>query len=83
MFELGDFRSDDAFEAVEYYASAQSFKGICPVGPVPKTYCVMVPIRVPESEEQAPRRLEAQGVDQFLAQQSHGSRAKQHDTLLV
>ena len=43
----------------------------------------MIAVRVSEPQEQAPRRLEAQGVDQFFAKQPHGSRAENHDALLV
>jgi len=48
MFELGDFRSDNSFEAVEYGARAQSFNGTRPLGPVSKTDGIVVPICVPE-----------------------------------
>src|SRR3954464_5306576 len=43
----------------------------------------MVPVCVPEAQEQSPRRLDAQCVDEFLAQEAHGRRAEEDDPLLV
>ena len=43
----------------------------------------MVSVGVAKPQEQAPRRLESQRVDEFLAQQAHGRGAEQDDALLV
>ena len=43
----------------------------------------MVAVRVAKPQEQAPCRFEAERVDEFLAQQTHGRGAEQDDALLV
>jgi len=43
----------------------------------------VVPVCIPEAQEQSPRGLDAQRVDEFLAQEAHGRRAEDDDALLV
>ena len=43
----------------------------------------MVSVRVAKPQHQAPRGLEPQRVDEFFAQQPHGSGAQDDDALLV
>lgn len=50
---------------------------------IPKAHGIVVPVRIPEPQEQAPGLLEAQGVDQLLTHQAHGGGTQQHNTLLV
>ena len=43
----------------------------------------MIPVRVPEPQQQAPRGLESQRVDELLPQQAHRRRAQDDDALLM
>jgi hypothetical protein len=43
----------------------------------------VVPVRVAKPQEQAPRRLEPERVDEFLAKKAHSRGTEQDDTLLV
>jgi hypothetical protein len=83
VFELDDFASNDAFEPVKDDASADPFERTRPLGPVAQTHGIVVPVRVPKPQHQASRRVEPQGVNELLTQQTPGCRAQDDDALFM
>jgi hypothetical protein len=73
----------DAFERVQDGAGAEPLDGIAPLEALAQIDGVVVPVRIPEPDEEAPRQVPPEGVDQLLAQQSHCRRAEDDDALFV
>jgi hypothetical protein len=51
--------------------------------PIPQTDGVVVPVSVPEPQDDPPRGLAAQAVNEFLAEQAEGNGTENHDSLFV
>ena len=83
VLDLGDLGPHDAFKPVKDGTRPEPFQGVRPVGPVAQTHRIVVPVRIPKPQHQAPRGLESQRVDELLAQQAHGGRAQDDDPLLM
>ena len=83
MLDLDDLGPHDAFESVKHGTGSESLQRARPFGSVAQTHRIVVPVREPEPQDQASRRLEAQRIDEFLAQQSHGGRTQDDNPLLV
>jgi hypothetical protein len=79
----GELRSTDAFEGVEHRARSNSLERIRPPRPLAQVHRIVVPVGEPQSNRYPPGRLEAQGINQLLAQEPHGGRAENDDALLV
>src|SRR5207244_2377513 len=62
VLDLDDLGSHDAFEPVHDDAGPKAFERTRPLRPVAHTHRIVVPVRIPKSQEQSSRRLEPQGV---------------------
>ena len=83
MVDLDDLGSNDAFEPGQRDDGTQPFDRIGPFGAVAQAHGVVIPIRITKSEKQPACRLEAQRVNELLAEQAHRSGAEDHDALFV
>ena len=68
---------------MQHDAGPQPVERSRPVRAVAQADGVVIPVGVAEPQQQAPRRLESQRVDELLAQQAHRRRAEDDDALLV
>src|SRR5688572_10899037 len=64
-------------------AGAQPFERCRPVRAITQTDRVVIPIGESEAQEDSPRGLESQRVDELFAEQPHSRRAQDDDSLLV
>ena len=83
MFDPGDLGPDNPFKPVKYGTRPEAFQRVCPFGSVAQAHRIVVPVRVPEPQHQASRRLQSQRLNELLAQETHGGRAQDDDALLM
>ena len=83
VLDLDDLSPHDAFESVQDGARTEPFQRVRPLGSIAQTHRIVIPVRVPKPQHEASSGLQPQGIDQLLAQQTHGGRAEDDDPLLV
>ena len=83
LVEAPDLDPHDALERVQHGAGAQAVGGRRPGRTLAQVHRVVVAVGEPEAQQQAPRHVDAERVDQLLAQQAHRRRAQDHDALVV
>jgi len=83
VFRPADLRLDDALEPVQRGTRAKAFEWIAPAKLIAQADRIVVTIRVAKAEQQAACAFQAEGGDQFLAQQAERRRAEDHDPLFV
>ncbi|MGC4084976.1 MAG: hypothetical protein QM736_23385 [Vicinamibacterales bacterium] len=83
VIDAADLDLDDPLEGVEGGAGPQPFHRIRPVRSLAKIHCIVISVREPEAEQQPPRGIEPERVDELLTQESHGRGAQDHDALFV
>src|SRR5678815_5828470 len=76
MVDLDDLGSNDAFESGKHDDGTQPFGRISPFRAVAQAHGVVIPIRITKSEKQLACGLEAQRVNELLAEQAHRSCAE-------
>lgn len=64
-------------------AGAEPVDGVRPLRPLAKADGVVITVRVSEPQHDPARNLGADRVDEFLADETHGRRAQDHDALFV
>ena len=74
---------DDAFLGMEHRAGPKAIDRATPIRARAQVDGIVVAVREPEPEQDAPRRLEPERVDELLAHQAHRGRAQDDDALFV
>ena len=83
VLDAADLDTHDALERVQQGTGAEAVDRVGPVRAVAQVDGVVVAVGEPEPQQQPPRRLASERVDQLLPQQAHRCRAEDHHALLV
>ena len=83
VVDPGNLGPDNPFKPVKYGTGPEAFQRVCPFGSIAQAHRIVVPVRVPEPQHQASRRLQSQCVNELLAQETHRGRAQNDDALLM
>ena len=73
----------DAFERVDDGACTQRLDAADSCRTIPQADGIVIAVRKSKSHQEPARRVDAERVDQFLAQEAHGRRAENDHALLV